>query len=45
MLVRSDFRASDVLVDELQKYIDSGKVTVHKKTTTDEIIAEDGVRR
>lgn len=42
MLVRSDFRASDVLVDELQKYIDSGKVTVHKKTTTDEIIAEDG---
>ena len=43
MLVRSDFRASDVLVDELQKYIDSGKVTVHKKTTTDEIIAEDGM--
>lgn len=42
MLVRSDFRASDVLVEELQKYIDEGKVTVHKQTTTDEIIAEDG---
>lgn len=43
MLVRSDFRASDVLIDELQKYIDEGKVTVHKQTTTDEIIAEDGI--
>ncbi len=43
MLVRSDFRASDVLVQELQKYIDEGKVTVHKKTTTDEIIGEEGV--
>lgn len=42
MLVRSDFRASDVLVEELQKYIDDGKVTVHKQTTTDEIISENG---
>lgn len=42
MLVRSDFRASDVLVEELQEYIDSGKVTVHKQTTTEEIIATDG---
>ncbi len=41
MLVRSDFKASDVLVDELQKYIDEGKVTVHKQTTTDEIIVEE----
>lgn len=41
MLVRSDFRASDVLVDELQEYIESGKITVHKQTTTDEIISTD----
>ena len=39
MLVRSDFRASDVLVRELEeKYQD--KITVHKQTTTDEIIGE-----
>ena len=42
MLVRSDFRASDVLVDELQKHIDSGKVVVHKNTETQEIVAEEG---
>lgn len=42
MLVRSDFRASDVLVDELQEFIDNGKVTVHKQTTTDEIVTTDG---
>ncbi|HEY0965526.1 MAG TPA: FAD-dependent oxidoreductase [Candidatus Saccharimonadales bacterium] len=42
MLVRSDFRASDVLVDELQKYVDEGKVTVHKQTITDEIITQEG---
>lgn len=39
MLVRSDFRASDVLVNELNtKYKD--KITVHKQTTTDEILGE-----
>jgi len=38
LLVRSKFRASDVLIEELQKYIDDGKVTVHLGTTTDEII-------
>src|SRR5690606_34339682 len=43
MLVRSDFRASDVLEEELQKYIDEGKITVHKGTTTDEIVADDGM--
>ncbi len=37
MLVRSDFRASEVLVSELEeKYKD--KITVHKQTTTDEIV-------
>jgi thioredoxin reductase (NADPH) len=41
LLVRSDkFRASDVLVQELQKHKD--KITVHLNTTTDEIIGEDG---
>lgn len=39
MLVRSDFRASDVLVEELQPFIDTGKITVHKNTSTDEIVA------
>jgi thioredoxin reductase (NADPH) len=43
MLVRSDFRASDVLVEELQKYIDSGKITVHKQTATDEIVTENQI--
>lgn len=42
MMVRSDFRASDVLMEELEKYIDEGKITVHKGTTTDEILAENG---
>jgi thioredoxin reductase (NADPH) len=40
MLVRSDFRASDVLVKELDKYKD--KITVHLQTTTDEIVGADG---
>lgn len=41
LLVRSDFRASDVLVHELEeKYAD--KITVHKQTTTDEIVGEAG---
>jgi thioredoxin reductase (NADPH) len=41
MLVRSDFRASEVLVSELEsKFKD--KITVHKGTTTDEIVGTDG---
>ncbi len=41
MLVRSDFRASDVLVKELtEKYKD--KIIIHKMVTTDEIVGEDG---
>jgi len=40
MLVRSDFRASDVLVKELEeKHRD--KITVHKGVTTDEILGGD----
>lgn len=42
LLVRSTIKASDVLEDELQKFVDEGKVTVHLGTTTDEIIGEQG---
>jgi len=42
LLVRSTIKASDVLQHELQKYIDSGKITVHLGTTTDEIYGEAG---
>lgn len=42
MLVRSKLRASDVLQKDLQEHIDSGKITVHLGTTTDEIKTEDG---
>lgn len=38
MLVRSDLRASDVLVKELEQH---PKITIHRGTTTDEIVGED----
>ncbi len=38
MLVRSDLRASDVLIQELEKH---EKITIHRNTTTDAIIGED----
>jgi len=38
MLVRSELKASDVLVKELDKHKD--KITVHKGVTTDEIVGE-----
>lgn len=41
LLVRSKLRASDVLQQDLQKFVDEGKITVHLNTTTDEIVAED----
>ncbi len=43
LLVRSTIKASDVLQDELQKYVENGKVTIHLATTTDEIIGEDNM--
>lgn len=43
LLVRSTIKASDVLVKELQKYVDEGKVTIHLKTTTEEIIGENNL--
>jgi thioredoxin reductase (NADPH) len=42
LLVRSTIKASDVLQQDLQKYIDEGKITVHLNTTTDEILGENG---
>lgn len=43
LLVRSTIKASDILVQDLQKFIDEGKVTVHLETATEEILlAEDG---
>lgn len=41
LLVRSTLKASDVLVQDLQKYVDEGKVTVHLGTVSKEIVAED----
>ncbi len=42
LLVRSSIKASDVLQRDLQKHIDEGQITVHLKTTTQEIVAVDG---
>lgn len=41
LLVRSTIKASDVLQQDLQKFVDQGKITVHLGTTTDEIIGND----
>ncbi len=40
MLVRSQLRASDVLIKELEKHKD--KITVHSGITTDEIVGSEG---
>jgi thioredoxin reductase (NADPH) len=43
LLVRSSIKASDILQQDLQKFIDEGKVTVHLETETKEILlADDG---
>ncbi|HRF28458.1 MAG TPA: FAD-dependent oxidoreductase [Candidatus Saccharibacteria bacterium] len=42
LLVRSTIKASEVLQHELQEFVDSGKITVHLATTTEEIVATDG---
>lgn len=41
LLVRSTIKASEVLQQELQQYIDKGQVTVHLDTTVQEIQATD----
>lgn len=42
MLVRTEIKATEVMQHELQKHIDSGKVTVHLNASTQEIVATDG---
>ncbi len=42
VLVRSTVKASDILQHDMQKHIDSGKVTVHIGASTEEIVATDG---
>jgi thioredoxin reductase (NADPH) len=42
LLVRSTVKASDVLQKKLQKLVDSGKITIHLETSTDEIVAVSG---
>ncbi len=42
LLVRSTIKASEVLQQDLQQYIDSGAITVHLGATTNEIVAVDG---
>ena len=42
LLVRSTIKASKTLQDDLQKYIDNGKITVHLQTVAQEIVGEDG---
>ena len=41
LLVRSEIRASEVLQHEMRKFVDDGKITVHLKTVTEEIVATD----
>ena len=40
LLVRSTVKASQVLQDDLKKYIDDGKVTIHLETAPTEIVAD-----
>ncbi len=41
LLVRSTIKASDVLQQDLQKFVDEGKITVHLATTPNEIVTVD----
>lgn len=42
ILVRGKVSASDVLQEDMKKYVDEGKITIHLGITTDEIVATDG---
>lgn len=42
LLVRSSIKASEVLQEELQKYVEDGKITVHLETHPVEIIEDSG---
>lgn len=41
LLVRSSIKATEILQRDLQKFTDSGQITVHLETSTDEIVTED----
>lgn len=41
LLVRSTVKASEILQQQMQEYVDSGKVTIHLQTAVDEIVAVD----
>lgn len=41
LLVRSTVKATEVMQQEMQEYIDKGQITVHLQTTPKEIVAED----
>jgi len=42
LLVRSTLKASDVLIKELDEHVQSGKITIHLDTQTEEILDTDG---
>ena len=42
LLVRSELRASDILLHELDEHVKKGSITVHLDTVTNEIVAADG---
>lgn len=42
LIVRSTVKASEILQNDLQKFVDEGKITVHIGSVTDEIVATDG---
>lgn len=41
LLVRSTVKASEILQQQMQEYVDNGRVTVHLQTAVDEIVAVD----
>lgn len=42
LLVRSTVKASEILQEQMQKYVDEGKVTIHLQTSVNEITVKDG---
>lgn len=42
LIVRSTVKASEILQNDLQKFVDEGKITIHIGSVTDEIMATDG---
>lgn len=42
LLVRSTVKASEILQEQMQKFVDEGKVTIHLQTSVNEITTKDG---